>query len=136
MAASVCLYSVYRKQERSLFTAASEQTSNVPTAIIRPRPMAGLWSPIPSIQSTIAPSVMLHVCFLTGAPRRRRPGRCPPFHVPIPPATSTDCPAVSHRGGGGDSRPVIRGPMAVAFPSRAPPYPPPRQFWVRHCRLC
>ena len=40
-AASVCLYSVYRKQERSLFTAALEQTSNVPTAIIRPRPMAG-----------------------------------------------------------------------------------------------
>ena len=30
-AASVCLYSVYRKQERSLFTAALEQTSNVPT---------------------------------------------------------------------------------------------------------
>ena len=27
-AASVCLYSVYRKQERSLFTAALEQTSN------------------------------------------------------------------------------------------------------------
>ena len=31
-AASVCLYSVYKKQERSLFTAALEQTSNVPTA--------------------------------------------------------------------------------------------------------
>ena len=31
-AASVCLYSVYRKQERSLFTSALEQTSNVPTA--------------------------------------------------------------------------------------------------------
>jgi len=31
-AASVCLYSVYIKQERSLFTAALEQTSNVPTA--------------------------------------------------------------------------------------------------------
>jgi len=36
-AASVCLYSVYRKQERSLFTAALEQTSNVPTAIVRRR---------------------------------------------------------------------------------------------------
>ena len=70
------------------------------------------------------PSVTLHVCVLTGAPRRRRPGRCPPFHVPIPPATSTDCPAVSDGGaGGGDSRPVVRGPMAVAFPSRAPPVP-------------
>jgi len=53
-AASVCLYSVYRKQERSLFTAALEQTSNVLTAIIRPRPTAGLWSPIPSIRSAIA----------------------------------------------------------------------------------
>jgi len=31
-AASVCLYSVYRKQERLLFTAALEQTSNVPWA--------------------------------------------------------------------------------------------------------
>jgi len=53
-AASVCLYSVYRKQERPLFTAALEQTSNVPTAIIRPRPGAGLWSPIPSIRLAIA----------------------------------------------------------------------------------
>ena len=53
-AASVCLYSVYRKQERSLFTAALVQTSNVPTAIIRPRPTAGLWSPTPSIRSAIA----------------------------------------------------------------------------------
>jgi len=53
-AASVCLYSVYRKEERSLFTEALEQTSNVPTAIIRPRPTSGLWSPIPSIRSTIA----------------------------------------------------------------------------------
>ena len=52
-AASVCLYSVYRKQERSLFTAALEQTSNVLTAIVRPRPTAGLWSPIPSIRSAI-----------------------------------------------------------------------------------
>jgi len=53
-AASVCLYSVYRKQERSLFTAALEQTSNMPTAIIRPRLTAGLWSPIPSIRLAIA----------------------------------------------------------------------------------
>ena len=53
-AASVCLYSVYRKQERSLFTAALEQTSNVPTSIIRPRPTAGLWSPIPGIRSAMA----------------------------------------------------------------------------------
>ena len=37
---SVCVYSVYRKQERSLFSAALEQTSNVPTAIVRPHPTA------------------------------------------------------------------------------------------------
>ena len=30
-------------------------------------------------------SVAPHVCFLTGAPRRRRPDRCEPFHVCIPP---------------------------------------------------
>ena len=53
-AASVCLHSLYRKQERPLFTAALEQTSNVPTAIIRPRPRAGLWSPTPSIRMAIA----------------------------------------------------------------------------------
>ena len=52
-AASVCLDSVYRKQERSLFTAVLEQTSNMPTAIVQPRPTAGLWSPIPSIRSAI-----------------------------------------------------------------------------------
>jgi len=102
-AASVCLYSVYRKQERSLFTAALEQTSNVPTAIVRPRPTAGLWSPIPSIRLASASlhRVALHVCILTGVPRCRRPGRCPPFHVPIPPLTSTDCPAVFDGGVGG-----------------------------------
>jgi len=81
-AASVCLYSVYRKQERSLFTEALEQTSNVPTAIIRPR-ACGL--PYPAFGRWSRPSVALHVCFLTGAPRRRRPGHCPPFHAPIPP---------------------------------------------------
>ena len=76
-AASVCLYSVYRKQERSLFTEALEQTSNVPTAIIRPR-ACGL--PYPAFGRWSRPSV----CFLTGAPRRRRPGHCPPFHAPTP----------------------------------------------------
>ena len=96
-AASLCLYSVglYRKRERSLFTAAPEQTSNVPTAIIQPR-ACGL--PYPAFGRWSRPSVALHVCFLTGAPRRRRPGHCPPFHLPIPPATSTDCPAVSDGG--------------------------------------
>ena len=68
-AASVCLYSVYRKQERSLFTAALEQTSNVPTAIVRRR-ACGL--PYPASGRQSRPSVALHVCFLTGAPRHDR----------------------------------------------------------------
>ena len=81
-AASVCLYSVYIKQERSLFTAALEQTSNVPTA------------------------------------------------------TSTDCPAVSDGGGGGDSpahRPGVDGRCTspVALPRTLP-----RSFWAHYCRLC
>ena len=63
---SVCLYSVYRKQERSLFSAALEQTSNVPTAIVRRR-ACGLLYPASGRQSRL--SVALHVCFLTGAPR-------------------------------------------------------------------
>jgi len=118
-AASVCLYSVYRKQERSLFTAALEQTSNVPTAIIRPRPTAGLWSPIPSIRLTstsLRRSARLHFdrC---ATPRRRRPGGCPPFHVPIPPATSTDCPAVSDGG----QEVVIPGPSSAGrWPLHSP----------------
>ena len=103
-AASVCLYSVYRKQERSLFTAALEQTSNVPTAIIRPRPTAGLWSPIPSIWSAIASlrraaRLLFDRCAM--APETRP---LPPVSRAHPPATSTDCAAVSDgRGGGGDS---------------------------------
>ena len=67
------------------------------------------------------PSVTLHVCVFTGAPRRRRRGRCPPFHAPTP-ATSTDCPAVSDgRGEAVIPRPVVRGPMAVALPPVALP---------------
>ena len=55
--------------------------------------------PYPASGQRSRPSVALHVCFLTGAPRRRRPGRCccSPFHVPIPPASSG-----VRRGGGGD----------------------------------
>ena len=55
--------------------------------------------PYPASAWRSRPSVALHVCFLTGAPRRRRPGRCSPFHAPIPPASS----GVRRGGGGGDS---------------------------------
>ena len=116
-AASVCLYSVYRKQERPLFTAALEQTSNVPTAIIRPRPRAGLWSPTPSIRLAIAS--LCHAARLrfdrcaTAAETRPLPA----VSRSHPPATSADCPAVSD--GEGEAvipRPVVRGPMAVSLP--------------------
>ena len=121
-AASVCLYSVYRKQERSLFTAALEQTSNVPTAIIRPRQTAGLWSRIPSIRSAIAS---------LGRAARLLFDRCataPAVSRAHPPATSTDCPAVSD--GGGEAviprpGPSSAGRWPLHFPGRAPPVPSP-----------
>jgi len=63
------------------------------------------------------PSVTMHVCFLTGAPRRQRPGRCSPFHAPIPPR-----PAVSDgRGEAVIPRPIVRGPMAVVLPRSPSP---------------
>ena len=99
-AASVCLYSVYRKQERSLFTAALEQTSNVPTSIIRPRPTAGLWSPIPGIRSAMASlrrAARLRFDRCATAPETRL---LPAVSGAHPPATSTDCPAVSDGGRG------------------------------------
>jgi len=71
-AASLCLYSVYRKQERSLFTAALASSGRV-------RPV------VSHTQHSVGYHVPPHICFLTGAPQSRRPSRCPPFHVPIPP---------------------------------------------------
>ena len=131
-AASVCVYSVYRKQERSLFTAASEQTSNVPTTrnVGRSSGHVRRWAcglPYPASGQRSLPSVALHVCFLTGAPGQQRPSRCPPFHPPILPATSTNCPAASE-GGGGDSparRPGADGRCAspVILPHTSPPLP-------------
>jgi len=120
MAASVCLYSVYRKQERSLFTAALEQTSSVPTTIIRPRPTAGLWSPIPSILSAIASppsrctSAFWQVRHGAGDPAAARGFTRPSLPRPT----------------GGDAvipRPIVRGPMVVVLPrSRSPVLPPGR----------
>jgi len=93
--------------------------------------------PYPASGRRSHPSVVLHICFLTGAPRRRRPGRCPPFHVPIPPATSTDCPAASNGGRRGfPSDSPARRPGAddhcaspVVLPRTLP-----RPFLERHCR--
>ena len=64
-------------------------------------------------------SVALHLSFLTGTPRRRRPDRCSPFHAPIPPASS----GVRRRGEAVIPRPTIRGPMAVVLPRSCSPYP-------------
>ena len=104
-APSVCLYSVHRKQERSLFTAGLEQTSNVPTAIIRPHPTAGLWSPIPSIRSAIASLRPLL------AVSRAHPSR------------------VQRRPTGGEAvipRPIVRGLVAVVLPRSCSPVLPGR----------
>jgi len=82
--------------------------------------------PYPASGRRLRPSVALHICISTRVPRRRRPSRCPPFHAPVPPATSTDCPATSDGRGAVIPWPVVRGPMAVALPqSRSPiPFPP------------
>ena len=73
----------------------------MPTATVRPHPTAGLWSPIPSIRSAMASlRPLLAVSHAHPSRVQRHP-----------------------TGGSGDSRPVICGPMAVAFPSRAPPVP-------------
>jgi len=131
-AASVCLYSVYRKQERSLFRAALEQTSNVPTAIIQPRPTAGLWSPIPSIRSAIASlrrAARLLFDRCTTAPETR----------PLLAVSHAHPSRVQWRPMVGEAvipRPVVRGPMAVVLPRSRSPVPSPRPFWACHCRLC
>ena len=130
-AASVCLYSVYGKQERSLFTAALEHTSNVPTAVIRPRQTAGLWSRILSIRSANAS---------LGRAARLLFDRCataPAVSRAHPSATSTDCPAVSDvRGEAVIPRPVVGGPMAVALPRSRSPRTLPDRFEHATAGLC
>ena len=122
-AASVCLYIVYRKQERSLFTAALEQTSNVLTAIIRPHPTASLWSPMPSIRSAIASlrrAARLLFDRCATAPETR-------------PLLTVSCsyPSRVQRRPTGEAvipRPMVRGPMAVVLPRSCFPVPPPGRF--------
>jgi len=81
--------------------------------------------PYPASGQRSRPSVALHVCLLTGAPRRQRPGHCPLFHAPIPPVTPRRRPATS-KGVGGDS--LAHRPMAVALPESRSPVPPPSHF--------
>jgi len=81
---------LYRKQERSLFTATLEQRSNVPTAHdvgrMTDHPAASNGRPVdlPYLRAgrlSHSP-VAFPACVLTGVPRRRRPGRCPPTAHP------------------------------------------------------
>ena len=71
------------------------------------------------------PSVALHVCFLTGAPWRRRPGHCPPFNAPISPSRLS---SGVRRGEAVIPRPVVRGPMAAALPRSRSHVPSPGRF--------
>ena len=71
------------------------------------------------------PSVMLHVCVLTGARRRRRHGHCPPFHAATPRDVDRLSSGVQREGGGGDSparRPRADGRCTspVALPHTLP----------------
>ena len=81
--------------------------------------------PYPASGQRSRPSVALHVCLLTGAPRRQRPGHCPLFHAPILPATPRRRPATS-KAVGGDS--LAHRPMAVALPESRSPVPSPSHF--------
>jgi len=90
---------LYSKQERPLFTAALEQTSNVPTARDFGRSSGRVWRrasglPYPaSGRRSRLPPLLPSVAFLarvsTHAPRRRRRGRCPPLNTPIRRASAT-----------------------------------------------
>ena len=99
--------------------------------IVWPRPTAGLrisctWHLVSNRVHVAFPA-----CVSTRAPRRWRPSRCLPFHVPIPPATSTNCPVASD-GRGGDSlvipRPVVQGPDGHCASLVLLPMPSPGHF--------
>ena len=110
-AASVFLY---RERERPLQCRR----------IVWPCPTVGLGSPVPGVWVRSA-AIALHVCVLTRAPRRRRPGRCMPCCVPIHPRrrpTVQRCPT-----GGGERRfPGLSsgGRSAIAIPQLCSPRSP------------
>ena len=102
-----CSFSLlYREQERALQTSSGRVRWRAWVSHTQ-RVGAGWRS---------RPPFALHVCVLTGAPRRRRPGRCPLFCTPI---LSCHRPIVLRRltGAGGDY-PARRpgGPSAIALP--------------------
>jgi len=59
------------------------------------------------------------------ASRCRRPGCCPPFHVPRPPRRRL---IDQWRPTGGLGQPVVRGPMAIALRRSRSPVPSPGRF--------
>jgi len=115
-----------RKQGRSLFTAALEQTSNEPTScdvsrlssFVR-RPACGF--PVPGVRSAITSPVALPACVSTRAPRCRSPAaaRLSRAHLP---ATLIDCPA-AFRGHGDSPARRPRAAQPLRFPGRAAPVP-------------
>jgi len=93
-----------------------------PPAMLADRPAASDGGPVSRTRA-------LHVCLLTGAPRRWRPGRCPSFLTPIPPTTRRLIVQQRPTGGCGDSpahRPGADGRCASLV--AIPPYPPPGRF--------
>jgi len=130
-AASACLY---REQERALRCQP----------LFRPRPTAGLWSPMPGVWGlsvTASPPVAIHICILTGAPRRRRPGCYPPFRVhPSAHDVNRLSSSIQWRGHGDSParRPGTDRPLR--FLSRTPCVALPSgcfaNFWACHHRLC
>ena len=120
-AASVCLYSVYRKQERSLFTAALEQMCRAPSSNGGPvvsytqHPVGNRVSP------SRCTSAFLQVRHgARDAAAARRFTRPPLRHI-------NRLSSGVRREGGGDDSPARR-PRAdgrCTSPVALPPYPPP-----------
>ena len=105
-----CSFSLlYREQERALQTSSGR---------VRRRAWVSHTQRVGAGRRS-RPPFALHVCVLTGAPWRRRPGRCPLFCTPI---LSCHRPIVLRRltGAGGDS-PARRpgGHRPLHFPGRA-----------------
>jgi len=106
--------------------------------IVRPRPTAGLWTPILSIRSAIASlrrAVRLLFERWATAPETRPLPAISRAH----PASDVNRLSLSsgvRRGEAMIPRPVVRGPMAVALPRSRSPYPLPGRFGCANCRLC
>ena len=96
----------------------------MPTAIVRPRPTAGLWSPI-SAMASLCRAARLRFDRCATAPETRPLPAVSRAH----PSRDVDRLSSGVRREGVIPRPVVRGPMAVALPrSRSPCTLPPDGF--------